>query len=178
MNKLLPFVFLLTIIVACDKEMERCPDGLSYKRNSHLDYLPYNVGDEIFLIDSLGNRDTLTVTSYSTELHQKGRECVESENIKVDVKLNYDMSKMCNISFRSQISPHVFSASSSGECIVGGHSYDNMNHISNYEFEGVNYERVLEINLEAANAAFEKIVIAKDTGFLFFTINGITQKVI
>jgi len=184
MDKLLPFIFLLAIMVSCnsnddDNDNDRsCPNGMSYNKNSYLDYLPYSIGDLIFLEDSLGNSDTLRVTSYSTELHREGTSCSESENFKVDVNLNYDATKICQITFTSQVFPHVLSVSSIGECIVGGNSYENFDFFSNYEFEGVTYESVYEIDLEAANAAFEKIVIAKHAGFLFFTINGITRKVI
>lgn len=179
MNKLLP-LFLLAIMVACDSEEDyrACPDGLSYSRNSYLNYLPYNIGDVIFLADSLDNRDTLRITSYSTELRREGTSCSESENFMVDATLNYDTAKVCNMTFSSQVSPHVFFASSSGACIVGGNSYENFDFFSTYEFEGINYESVYEIDLTAANDAFEKIVIAKDVGFLFFTINGVTRKVI
>jgi len=183
MNKLLPFLLLLTIIFACgggDEEDERCPDGISYKKNKDLDFLPYGVGDMVFFADSLGNRDTLKVTLYSTDIrYLGGASCTESEIIEVDVVLNYDGGKICNMSFTSNPTFSEFGVSSNGECMIWGNTnYQNIRHINNYEFEGVNYERVYEIDLEIANAAFEKIVIAKNIGFLFFTINGITRKVI
>ena len=144
-----------------------------------MDFLPYNVGDLVFFADSLGNRDTLRVASYSKDVqYLGGASCTESESMNVDVVLNYDSGKTCNMGFRSNPSNQVFSASSTGQCIVGGNNQQNIRYMNNYEFEGINYESVYEIDLTAANAAFEEIVIAKDVGFLFFTINGITRKAI
>jgi len=181
MNRLLLFLFLSAILVSCSSndDDERCPDGISYKKNRDLDFLPYNVGNMVFFADSLGNRDTLRVTLYSTNVqYLGGASCTESESMNVEVVLSYDGGKICNMGFRSNPSVPVFSASSTGECIVGGNNQQNIKYISNYEFEGVTYESVYEIDLTAANAAFEEIVMAKDAGFLSFTINGITRKVI
>ncbi len=179
MNKLLPFIFLLVIIISCDDDVETCLNGIRYERNEDLDFLPYNVGDLVFFADSLGNRDTLSVDSYSKDVQYAGDGlCIDSENMVVGVALNYDGAETCNMVFISFPPSPVFNIISTGECMLEGNSQQNINSINDYEFEGVTYESVYEIDLTAANAAFEKIVIAKDAGFLFFTINGVTRKVI
>jgi len=180
MNKLLSFLFLLTIIASCDDDYERCPTGISYQRNSDLDYFPYNVGDEIFLIDSLGNRDTLKLSTYSTHLYYLGgASCTESDALGIDISLNYNTTEMCNIHFGSQVHSGFFAQSFDCGGEFSALFYGGLvKSVSNYEFDGINYEKVLEISLEDTNSDIEKIVVAKNIGFLFFTINGTIRKVV
>jgi len=184
-SKKIIFAFILfsCIILSCredDTIIKECPE--IPEPSEQKAYFPYNSGDRIILSDSLGNKDTLDLVSYSDYILTtvEDEACTKKESFNIRFEMNYDSTRSCDILFHA--SSELYFIETENCELEGSYSLpfveQETRYIANYEFDGINYAEVYEMSLGDAQSEIEKIVAAKDIGFLFFTINGITRKVI
>ncbi len=186
MKYLLLFTCLILSIVNCKDKEYGCHSS-TFAPNYYKYYLPYQIGEQIFLADSLGNQDTITILDItSSEITYSSKDCFQpTETWTVVFILATHGGEQYTFRYSSGAAKYPpYLIVSVEECELNasffklGPNSGTIEVANQYTFDQTLYSAALLINMDEPSCPVEFIALARDIGFIYILLDGKIRTVI
>lgn len=186
MKHVLLLMSLFLTIVSCKDKEYGCHSS-TFAPNYYKYYLPYQIGEQIFLTDSLGNQDTITILDInSSKITYSSKDCFQpSETWTVDFILATYGGEHYTFRYSSGAAKYPpYLIVSVEECKLNasffqlGPNSGTIEVTHQYTFDQTVYSAALLIHMDEPSCPLESVALARDIGFIYILLDGKIRTVI